>query len=200
VAALAPLTALSGDIATHVAETSADANGVFSFSCFDVANVSLGLILLADDAGYDGAAGNYFPTISGIAGYTTNDDKVCETGAKAMAINNQVQAGLDQIPGLDKTTVGYIIGSVVDANRAPLAGATVTKGDGTALDAVLYPSADFSSMAGTETSATGIYIIPTQLSLTSLIGVKDGYTWNNTTFKAATVPGAAYFVPLVANE
>ena len=177
----------------------ADANGVFSFACFDVATVSLGLILLADDAGFDGAAGSYFPTISGIAGYSNNDDKVCEEGAKAMAINNQLQAGLDQIPGLDKTTVGYIIGAVVDANRAPLAGATVARGDGVALTAVLYPNANFSDLTGTETSATGIYIIPTQLTLAPLIGVKTGYTWDLTTFKAATVPGAAYFVPLVAN-
>lgn len=200
VAALAPLTALSGDIATHVAETSADANGVFSFACFDVSTVSLGLVLLADDAGFDGAAGSYFPTISGIAGYSDNTDKVCEEGAKAMAINNTLQAGLDQIPGLDKTAVGYIIGAVVDASRAPLAGATVTKDDGTALDAVLYPNADFSDLTGTETSATGLYIIPTELTLTALIGNKAGYTWDMGTFKAATVPGAAYFVPLVANE
>ncbi len=200
VAALAPLTALSGDINSHVAEASAAASGVFHFDCFDVSTVSLGLVLLADDPGFDGAGGSFFPTITGIAGYADNTDKVCEDSATAMVINNQMQAGLDQIPNLDKAGVGYIIGIVMDKSHAPIEGATVVKGDGSALDAVLYPSADFTTFDGAATSANGVYLIPTQLGLTPLMGVKDGYTWANDVFKAATVPGAAYFVPLIANE
>ena len=199
VAALAPLTALSGDIDTHVAEASAGADGVFHFDCFDVATVSLGLVLLADDPGFDGAAGDFFPTVSGIAGYSNNDDKVCETGAAAMVITNAVQAGLDQIPGLDKAAVGYIIGSVVSAARSPLEGATVERSDGTAVT-VLYPNATFTAFDGVATASHGVYLIRVGLSLTSLIGVLTDYTWDNQAFKAATIPGAAYFVPLVANE
>ncbi len=200
-AALAPLTALSGDIDTHVAEASAADTGVFHFDCFDVSTVSLGLVLLADDPGFDGEAGSFFPTITGIAGYTDDPaDKVCEEGATAMVINNQMQAGLDQITGLDKNAVGYIIGIVMDASHAPIEGATVVKGSGDPLDTVLYPNADFTAFDGAATSANGVYLIPTQLSLTPLMGVKDGYTWKNDLFKAATVPGAAYFVPLIANE
>ena len=200
VAALAPLTALSGDIATHEAETSAGADGVFSFSCFDAAGISLGLILLADDAGYDGAGGNFFPTVSGIASWPDNNAKVCEEGAKAMVVNATLLGGLEAAlgpAGMDAVGVGFIIGSVVDANRAPLAGATVARSDGNALT-VYYPNADFSDFQA-ETAAGGVYIVIDQLSLTALIGVLDGYVWEPTTFKAATIPGAAYFVPLVAD-
>ncbi len=198
VAAMAPLTALSGDIDTHLAEASAAATGVFHLSCFDVSTVSLGLLLLVDDPGFDGPGGNFFPTITGIAGYLIGEDKECENAATAMVINNQLQAALDQIHGLDKNAVGYIIGVVTDANHVPLEGATVVKGDGSALDNVLYPNAYFTAFDGAATSANGVYLIPTQLGLTPLMGVKDGYTWSDN-IRAATIPGAAYFVPLVAN-
>lgn len=198
-AALAPLTALSGDIATHEAEASSDATGAFMFDCFDVSGVSLGLILLADDPGFDGAAGSYYPTVSGIAGYTDNNDKVCEEGATAMMINNQLLGGLQAaLADLDVDNVGMIIGNVLDAERNPIAGATVARSDGNALT-VIYPNADFTDLSGTSTSATGIYMVIDQLSLTALIGVADGYSWDPTTFKAATIAGAIYYVPLVAD-
>jgi hypothetical protein len=199
VAALAPLAALTGDIAAHEAEASAGEDGVFHFDCFDVANISLGLVLLADDPGFDGADGDFFPTVSGIASFSTDDDKICMTGATAMVITNAVQAGLDQIPGLDKNLVGYIIGSVVDAARSPLEGATVERADGEAMT-VLYPNATFTAFDGAATSSNGVYLVPAHFPLSSLIGVKTDYTWDTLRFKAATVPGAAYFVPLVANE
>ncbi len=197
-AVLAPTQALLGFIDQHEAETSSDADGSFEFGCFDVADVEMGLIVLVDDAGYDGAAGDFFPTITGIAGWSEPEDKVCVEDATAMVINNTLQAGLDQIPGLDKEEKGYVIGTVLDAERNPIEGATVERSDGQALT-VIYPAADFSSFDGQATSASGIYII-TELSLTALIGVKDGLTWNPELYQAATVPGAAYFVPLVANE
>ncbi len=197
-AVLAPTQALLGFIDQHEAETSSDPNGNFEFGCFDVADVEMGLIVLVDDADYDGAGGDFFPTITGIAGWSEPADKVCVEGATAMVINNTLQAGLDQIPGMDKENNGYVIGSVLDANRDPIEGATVERADGQALT-VIYPAADFSSFDGQATSASGIYIV-TDLSLTTLIGVKDGFTWDPELYKAATVPGAAYFVPLVADE
>ena len=196
-AVLASTQALTGFIDQHEAETTSGADGSFEFGCFDVADVAVGLIVLVDDAGYDGAAGDFFPTITGIAGWSEPEDKVCVEAATAMVINNTLQAGLDQIPGLDKENSGYVIGTVLDAERNPIEGATVERSDGEDLT-VIYPAADFSNFDGQVTSASGIYII-TDLSFSALIGVKGGFTWDPELYKAATIPGAAYYVPLVAN-
>lgn len=199
IAALAPLTALYGDLATHAAETSSTANGLFSFDCFDVGAISLGLVLLADDLGYDGAGGDFFPTVTGVSSWPDNNAKVCIADVQAFVVSSPLLAGLQgEILDLDPAGVGFIIGIVLDAGLNPIAGATVECSDGSPLT-VYYPTVDFSNTQAA-TSATGIYIIADQLSLTSLIGVAQGHTWDPQTFRAATIPGAAYYIPLIADQ
>jgi hypothetical protein len=199
IAAGAPLTFLSGNLNTHVAETTASMSGQFDISCFDVANVSLGLILLADDTNFDGLGGDFTPTVTAVASFSNNDDKICMGNAEAMVLSNQVVAGLQvSLPSMDPGGVGFIIGRVVDSSLNPIAGATVERANGTAVT-VAYPNADFTNFLGSSTSSNGTFVLPDQLSLTSLIGVRAGYTWDDTRFKTATIPGAAYWIDLVAN-
>ncbi len=197
-AALAPLTAMGGDLTDHKAEASSDAAGAFFFDCFDASTISMGLILLADDTDFDGTGGDYFPTVSGIAGWSNDDDKVCEEGANAFVMDAATNAVLLQLPSID-VVGGYIIGTLRDADRVPLGDATVKNGDGTDLDLVYYPNANFSDMGAATDSAHGLFIIPGPLGLTTLIGVKTGYTWDPTTYKAAAIGGAAYFVAVLAD-
>ena len=155
-------------------------------------------MLLVDDPGFDSDAGVYFPTLTGVAGWASNEDKDCIEDVNLYVVNNMFQSSLDQIAGLDKLGVGYVIGVVTDADKNPLAGATVEAPSHPGA-VVVYPSADFSDLTGSQTSATGVFVLPEQTSLRSIIGVKDGYTWDPQAFKVATIPGVAHFLLLVAD-
>lgn len=193
VAAISPMEALTNPNPTLLVETTSDASGVFHLDCYDVSNVALGAVVLTDDEPMDGAEGSYFPTGTGVKGWTTNDEKVCVDNAVAFAVPNTIISALDQAQLTDSAHDGLVMGLVVDASGTPVEGAVIKKQDGSNwvdLGAVYYPSADFSDMTGTATASTGVFVIPGAevAGLTVIHAEKTGMTFDD-----AQVAGKAGF-------
>ncbi len=71
------------------------------------------------------------------------------------------------------------MGFVVDSTFNMVADAVIKKGDGTELDEVIYPNADFTAFDGTATSTTGIFVLPDTnfASVTEIAAEKTGLTF-----------------------
>jgi len=193
VAAISPMDALTSDSPELLSETDSDANGVFHLGCYDVSNVALGAVVLTDDSPMDGTGGTFFPTGTGVKGWTTNDEKVCVDNAVGFAVPNTIIGALDQLPDVSAADDGLVMGLVVDASGNPVEGAVIKKQDGdnwVDLGSIYYPSADFSDMSGTATAVTGMFVIPgAQVAgLTVIHAEKTGMT-----FDTAQVAGKAGF-------
>lgn len=187
VAAISPTEALTADQPTLLQKSTSASDGTFSLDCFDVTSVALGAVVLADDNPMDGAAGTYFPTGTGVAGWTTNDEKVCVDSAVAMAVPNTIVAGLDMLPDIDSAADGFVMGVVVSAAGMPVDGAVIKKTEDNGatwvdLDKVYYPSADFQDLTtGTATSANGVYVLPASnfTAITTIHAEKTGMTFDD---------------------
>ncbi|MBW2699922.1 MAG: hypothetical protein JRF33_03800 [Deltaproteobacteria bacterium] len=179
---------------TPLGTTTSAADGSFTIDCFDVSGAALGLVLLTGEAGSD-----FFPTLTGVAAYSDDADKVCiESTPPVWALPTAFVSSLDAHP-LITTADGIVIGFIVSAAGAPIEGATVMQGDGNPVDGtVIYPNADFSDFTGTATSATGIYMIPAPLALVTLTAEATGHTFATDLYKAAAVAGHAYMVSMQA--
>ncbi|MDX9722974.1 MAG: carboxypeptidase-like regulatory domain-containing protein [Myxococcota bacterium] len=193
-APISPMDALTAPTPTHITEVDAGADGSFSIDCFDVSGVALGMVVLADDAGFDGAAGTYFPTSTGVKAWASDAEKVCVEGATVFAVPNTMVAGLDQLPDLDSVNDGFAMGLVLDASNQPVAGATLKLADGSPLSKVYYPKADFSAFDGTSTDVTGLFVLPQSnfaAGLQVITAEKDGMVFE--TSQASVKPGYCYF-------
>jgi hypothetical protein len=209
---VSPVPVIAGSPPVPLATAKVAANAAFQIPCFDVAAVTMGLILLADDP--TNTADVYYPTISGIAAFNPDGtNKYCidhvtwpSTTATAFVLEKATLDAMNAIENINLTispTHGVVIGMILDSTRTrPISKATVTKGDGTAIDNIYYPDPTFTSM-GTETSATGIFVIQ-DFNLTSapssIIGVKTGCTWKTDLYRSKAVAGHAYFIALVAEN
>ncbi len=193
---VAPMGFITGTNTTPIVTTTSAANGTFATDCFDATNVALGLVVLADDVGFDGAGGTYFPTGTGVKAWDLPEEKVCVEGATVFAVPNTMVTGLGQLPGFDSTK-GFVLGFVMDAARAPVADAVVKKADGTDFAVIYYPSADFTDFTGTATSATGMFLIPGPQNLTTAKPEKAGMTWGES--QVAAVPNYCYMSMMIAD-
>jgi hypothetical protein len=207
--ALAPIAAyeaLTSPDPTHLTDATSDENGQYQTDCMDLKGVSLGILILSDDPGFDGPGGDYYPTYSGVMAIGGNEDKVCEDNAPTIfGVPNTLITALTQVPDLANiTTDGLGIVLVVDKDQAPVAGAQLKTNaeDGSMVDlpnnAVVYPNADFSAFDGTETSANGVALIAGPMTLTYIQPTKEGMTW--TADPMAIVAGFCLSVPMLALE
>jgi hypothetical protein len=197
VAAVSPMEFLTVANPTRLAETTTAMNdGEFTLGCFDVTDVALGIVVMADDTEWDGGAGDYFPTGTAVVDWETNEDKVCLEHADVFVLNALAVAFFDNLPDIDSAADGFVMGMVVDTAGNPVAGATIEKADGSGMDSVYYPSVDFADMeSGSSTSNNGIFILPALNFTTGIVhltGDKSGMNFDTTT--AASKPGSCFFV------
>ena len=198
-AAVVPLSALTGT-PNKLGETTTDADGTFAFRCVDVKNSALGLIVLADDNPEDGAAGDFFPTFTGVAGWTTDVEKVDLPNAMVFGLPNTLTAGLAALTGVDAAGDGLVMGNVLDGTTyARLAGATVDSVPAGSVT-VAYPNADFTGLETSGmTSANGMWLLTEPLTgLTNITATLTGYTFD--THPAATPAGYCFFLPFLSND
>jgi len=193
---VAPMGFITGTNTTPLTTTTSAANGTFATDCFDATNVALGQVVLADDAGFDGAAGTYFPTGTGVKAWSLPEEKVCVEGATVFAVPNTMVTGLSQLPGFAAAD-GFVLGFVMDAARAPVADAVVKKADGTDFATIYYPNATFTDFTGTATSATGMFLIPGPVALVTAKPEKAGMTWGES--QVAAVPNYCYMSMMIAD-
>jgi hypothetical protein len=133
--------------------------GLFSLSQVDVTDVSQGLLGRVSGAGL-------VPTVSGVTAWVSeaDADKKGTSRAHLFAVPRALAAAL--AAGLARPTLlddGFIVGLVTDG-AAGVGGATIARADGGPL-VVLYPSPTFASLAGTSTSASGLFVIPSTAGL-----------------------------------
>jgi len=193
-AAISPMDALTNPQPTPLkSAVSAETTGAFSLDCFDVTDVVLGMVVLTDDETPDGTGGTYFPTGTGVKGWSTPEEKVCVDNAVVFAVPNAMVTALKQLPSVDPDKNGFIMGMVMNKNNQPVEGAVVKKAGGADLNTIYYPSADFSKFDGTSTSANGIFIIPGPYSLADgkLIAEKTGMQFGEA--QAASKAGFCYW-------
>jgi hypothetical protein len=205
VAAISPTEALTTNTPTLLATAVSGADGMFALDCFDVTNVALGAVILADDNPMDGALGTYFPTGTGVAGWNTNAEKVCVSGAAALAVPNTVVDGLDMLPDIDSAADGFVMGMVVSSAGAPVEGAVIKKTEDNGatwvdLDKVYYPNATFTDMSGTATSTAGVYVLPASnfTAITTIHAEKTGMTFDDA--MVAATGGFCFFAMIPEAE
>jgi hypothetical protein len=197
VAAISPMDALTEENPTKLAEEETGADGAYKTDCFDVTEVALGVVMMTDDIGWDGAAGTYFPTGSGAKGWDTNAEKECAENTKSWLVPTTLVQQLDAATSVDSAGFGFIMGLVVNATTgSPVEGAVLKKGDGSDLVEVIYPTA--TGFDGTATAATGLFVLPHTnfaAGITEIVAEKTGMTFGAE--KAAPKEGFCYFVYII---
>jgi hypothetical protein len=193
VEALAPYDLATAPVLTGLSRATVSATDTFTLSSVDVTNVSQGLFArVTDDAGV------VFPTISGITAWASeaDADKQVTSPAHLFAVSQGLAQSLaTALNRPEVLTQGFVMGVVTDGST-PVAGATINRVDGQALT-VLYPSADFSSLSGTQTSASGLFVLPPDASL-HLAAVKASKTgWSFAPSVLLPRPGACFFAAIV---
>jgi hypothetical protein len=208
VAVVGALDALLSDNPTHVGdwEATTGADGSYRTECLDLEGVTTGAMILSDDDGFDGNAGDWYPTYSGVMSIETHDDRICAPDAPdAWAIPNALVTQLAALPTMcnEETPVqcidelGFAIVFITDASLQPVEGATLTKTDDSEVQGTTYPNADFTAFDGTATSSNGIVLLRGPLGLTPVVAHKAGMTW--TAGPIGAVEGFCFTRPLVAD-
>ena len=198
VAAISPMDALTNENPTKLDEQETGADGLYKTACFDVTEVAIGMVMMTDDIGWDGAAGTYFPTGSGAKAWSKNSEKFCAEEVKTWLVPSALVAGLDAATSVDSAGFGFVMGLVADVSSGspvPVDGAVIKKSDGTDLVEVIYPNATFTDFSGTETSANGMFILPHTnfaAGITEINAEKAGMTFGAE--QAAPKAGFCYFV------
>jgi hypothetical protein len=198
VAAISPMDALTNPDPTKLSDQVTGADGLYKTDCINVTEVAIGLVMMTDDIGWDGAAGTYFPTGSGAKGWDNNSEKYCAPDTKTWLVPSALVAGLDAATSVDSAGFGFVMGLVVDVSTGsavPVDGAVLKKGDGTDLVEVIYPNATLTAFDGTATSANGMFILPHTnfaLGITEINAEKAGMTFGAE--QAAPKAGFCYFV------
>lgn len=141
-----------GEAPVALAQATVAADGSWAAAGVEVAQVSDAVVAVS--AGTDAL----FPTLSGVVDYSAGQAKADLSTARLFLVPRPtaqaVAAALGRPELLER---GFVMGLVTDGTR-PLAGATVTAGSSLALE-VVYPSPDFRSVTGTETSASGLFVV-----------------------------------------
>jgi hypothetical protein len=184
-APVAAMDALTNPTPNHLTEAVSDENGMYTTDCVDLTMQSLGILILSDDAGFDGTGGNFYPTYSGVLSIESNEDKTCVDAPTIFGVPNAFVTGLTAVPPLANiTTDGLGIVLITDAATNPVEGAVLKKSDPDGSNpvdlpnnAVIYPNADFSAFDGTATAAHGIVLVAGPMGLDYVIPIKDGMTW-----------------------
>jgi hypothetical protein len=200
-AGVAGMDALTNPNPTHLAETTSAADGSYKTPCMDLTTTALGVLMLSDDAGFDGTGGVWFPTYSGVMAIDDNEDKVCSYAHDTppiFGVANTLVTALSAFPGMeDISTDGFAIVLITDNDLTPLEGALLKKVDGTDVPGTIYPNATLDGL-GASTAAHGIALVPGPLALTFVIGEKDGYTWSEDGEAMAVVSGFCLTRPVSA--
>jgi hypothetical protein len=165
-------------------QTTSDASGDFATDCIDLTNVALAVVMLSDDPGFDGVAGDYYPTYTIVMDVNSNEDKTCTELPLVYGVSNTLITTLSEVPALANiSSDGLGIVLLKDNQGSPLEGAVLKTVDidNNLIDlpnnAVVYPNADFTAFDGTDSSSNGIALIPGPMLLTYVIPVKEGQTW-----------------------
>ena len=196
VAAISPMDALMNPNPQHLMEDTVGADGGFAFNCLDVGDVSLGLVVLADDSG---SGTTWYPTGTGIKAWGTPPVKDDVHGAKVFGITETLAANFETLASMDFSVTGAVIGVVVDGTTGnPIDGAEVVRsGAGTPLN-VVYPNSQLNGLEGdNNTSANGLFIIVITgqtLPLTNITASRAGYTFD--VHQAASKQGFIYFLAI----
>jgi len=197
IAGISPMDALTNPVPTPIDRSTGliGADGLFAFTCVDVGEVTLGLVMLTDDDP-GGTDDNFYPTGTGVKSWVNPIDKVNVENAVVFPVPNTLLAGIETLASVDADTNGLAMGVIVDdATGAFIDGAEVVKADATALN-VAYPTADFSGLeADGNTSANGVFVIQDALTgITNITVNATGYTFDDD--MAATKAGFIYFLVL----
>ncbi|MBW1806856.1 MAG: hypothetical protein JRJ87_01595 [Deltaproteobacteria bacterium] len=198
VAAISPMEALTSSDPTLYSATTTGAGGAFALACFDVTSIALGAVVITDDPAWDGVDGTLYPTGTGVVGWLENSEKVCTSGAAAMAVPAAMVAAIGQLSDIDPDADGFVMGMVVDANSDKVAGAVIKiqdqSGNWNEPTSVYYPNATFTDLTtGTETSANGMFILPALNfgGITVINAEKTGMTFSSQ--QAAPKGGFVFF-------
>lgn len=168
-------------------ESGNEVQAPFDFMQVNTAPLSLGLIGIIDDT--PGGDDNFVTTATGLASPPVHDNL---TDLSAFAVDKDTEAALATLLGLNAGELvqkGFILGTFLDDQGAPMEGVTVVDGSGNPISQASYPSADFSTLETGATSANGVFIV-TDVALGEYTGSKDGYTFSSQ--QAATLQGNAF--------
>lgn len=186
----------------HAYEGATDYDGSYQTDCIDLTDYSLAMMVLSDDAGFDGVRGSWFPTYSGVIEISSDEDRTCVPDAPdSWAIPTELVHHLSGIPGLQEIiSSGFVVVFIVDHYLRPVAGARLMKaGDPPEeLRVTVYPNADFTDFGGTETSENGFVFVPGPMGLTNVIATKPGMTWESGPI--GVVEGTCFTRPLIAED
>lgn len=202
-APIAPLHALYSDTPRKLITGQSDATtGAFESDCFDVESISLGLVILTDDMGFDETDGDYYPTATGILSWDTDEEKTCVDDAVVFAVTTDIIETLETQIGMDMTVDGVAMGLVLDAEGNPVSGATIKQDNGSDLPEIYYPNSALNDFSATETTSAGLYVIPGPLpedpDPTVLMPVKEGLTFKAVGYKAGSQKSFCYFLRMQA--
>jgi hypothetical protein len=183
-ASVSPVTELSfypakefvtADASAPLAKASTDADGGWSVSQFDAAEVDGGLI--ATSAG----SSELFPTLSGVVDWSKHERVDVTDGALFVVARKTANQVTSLLGRRDLLEEGFVLGLATDGTR-PLAGVKVVAGNRLNLP-VYYLSPDLKSFEGAETSASGLFVVapaPALLFLDLQAG-KGGHTFDKFT-------------------
>lgn len=180
-----------------LAEATVAEDWSFTLRCMDVGAVALGVVASVDDPSVDGVDGSWFPTGTLVAEFTTPDEKVDVSGARAYALPYTIREGLEGLTGTSGVLDGHLMGLVLDERTGdPVEGAVVIQSPpGPIAPAVGYPSPDFASVDFEgSTSAGGLYMFLAPVRLMSFSALAEGYSFEEV--QGATKPGFCFFVVL----
>jgi hypothetical protein len=200
-AAVDAMTALTNPNPTHLSEASSDADGAYRTTCMDWTNVAIAVLMLVDDEGFDGVVGDYFPAYTPVVTFESNQDKTCSFSDETppvFGVPNTLVTALSQEPALAGVVEGgFAIVLVTDHEDNPVEGAVISYGDGSELDAVVYPDADLATIDGIATSEGGVALVPGPMPVSEITAGKDGMTWE--AVQVGIVPGFCLVRPLAAD-
>ena len=188
----AACTPVMGDITPDSTDPT---TATFSLQSVNADNVVLGLIAVVDNK-----TGNstFINTATGIAAPPFTSGAV--SGANAFAVTAATEGALATLDGKnpgDLLSSGFILGTFVDANNAPIEGVTLTDTNGNAIPQAFYPKADFSGLTTTgATSANGVFVV-SDVALADYTGSKTGMTFTDQ--QAATIANSCFVMFLIGS-
>jgi hypothetical protein len=195
---ISPLDALTNPTPTPLATSAVDADGAFGWECMDAGPVTLGLVILHDDA--PEATDNFYPTGTGVAAWASATDKVDLPDAAVFGVSNTLLGVIEAATSVDADTNGLAMGVIVNGTTGvPVDAATISRSGGTAID-VFYPNATFTGAESDgNTSANGVFIItePIPTLIADLTATATDLTFGE--HQAATKGGFIYFL-VIAGE
>jgi len=192
-AAVEAFDALQNPEPAHLAEAQSGADGRYQTGCIDLTLVSLRLLLLCDDPGFDGLDGDWYPVYTAVLEVNDDGDRTCsEDVPDAYAVSNPTVIGLGESMGMpDLAFDGLALVFVLDSDGNPVEGATLQLEGGGEIPGAVYPDAALLDLTGPATSPSGAVLIPGPLALTTAVPVKPGMSF---TPSPVVAPAGSCFV------